>query len=92
MSNFSLELHVTPKNKDGKWGKRVKSRTVAGFNTLEDAKSSILSNAKHLCKLTKQDTDTFFVEALLLRNGKYIDCDNSVVMYHSATDALEPVA
>lgn len=88
MANYSLKITVTPQNKNGKWGKRDKNTTVADFATQEDAVNAITSNVKHLCKLVKQETDTFFVEVFILCNGNYKDCDRGVATFDRAHDEL----
>lgn len=85
---FSLEITVTPLNHDGKWGKRIKKTTVDGFLTKLDAKNYAASAVKHLCNLSKQKTDTFFAELFILCNGKYVDCDTSIVTYDKDTNKL----
>lgn len=32
---YSVELHVTPLNKNGKWGKRVKNYKVSGLSNID---------------------------------------------------------
>lgn len=92
MSLYSLELYVTPLNKNGEWGKRVKKTKVAGFASKKAARDGIKVHAKHLCKLTKQNTTTFFVEAFILCKEKYVDCDVFRIRFNKETDSLELIA
>lgn len=85
---FSLEITVTPLNRNGKWGKRVKKTTANGFLTKLDAKNYAESAVKDLCNLSKQQTDTFFVESFILCNGRYVDCDTSIVTYDKNANKL----
>lgn len=76
---YSVELHVTPLNKNGKWGKRVKNYKVSGISNINKAKEIVPKYVEHLIKLSGQKTSTFFAEVFILKNEEYIDCDNSIV-------------
>lgn len=43
------------------------------------AKEIVPKYVEHLIKLSGQKTSTFFAEVFILKNEKYIDCDNSIV-------------
>lgn len=90
---FSLEVALTPKNKNGKWGKSVQKTTANGFQSKSDAANYVETAIKHLCMLNKRNTNTFFVEAFILHDGIHTDYDRGVLVFNKDTGSLriEPV-
>lgn len=85
---FSLEVTLTPRNKNGKWGKSVLKTMVNGFQNKSKAANYVETAIKHLCMLNKRNTNTFLVEVFILCDGIYTECDRGVLVFNKDTNSL----